>query len=141
MADGRTEGRTGGRLRLRFPQVLLPTLSFSERDAALWEEDPREFVRKEYDMIEDFYSPRFYSPRFYSPRSAATNLLMAVTKARPKDCLQGILLTCSQVLEGALNATDEATLRQKDGALLAVGSLHDRLAKKDVYRYISPTHK
>ena len=131
MADGRTEGRTGGRLRLRFPQVLLPTLSFSERDAALWEEDPREFVRKEYDMIEDFYSPR----------SAATNLLMAVTKARPKDCLQGILLTCSQVLEGALNATDEATLRQKDGALLAVGSLHDRLAKKDVYRYISPTHK
>ena len=36
----------------------------------------------------------------------------------------------SQVLGRALNSTDEGLLRQKDGALLTLGTLHDKLTKK-----------
>ena len=38
--------------------IVFPLLCFSERDASLWDEDPTEYVRKEFDVIEDFYSPR-----------------------------------------------------------------------------------
>lgn len=111
-------------LGVLFSDLLLPLLSFSARDAELWEDDPHEYVRKEFDMVEDFYSPR----------TAATNLLGSLSAKRAKDCLHGIVTTCSQVLTRAQGTTDPSLARLKDGALLAVGSLHENLAKRDVYR-------
>ena len=107
-----------------FSEMMLPLLSFSEKDSELWEEDPHEYVRKEFDMIEDFYSPR----------TAATNLLTALTKKRGKDCLHGIVATCSETLARAQGTADPALARLKDGALLAIGTLHKDLAKRDMYR-------
>ena len=40
-----------------FLGVLFPLLCFSERDQKQWDEDPVEYVRKEFDVIEDFYNP------------------------------------------------------------------------------------
>ena len=107
-----------------FNEVVYPPLCFTEEDAELWDSDPQEYVRRSLDVIEDYYSPR----------TAATNLLIALTTSRAKDCLQGIVQKCSQVLNAALNSTDMALLRQKDGALLALGSLRKHLTKREDYR-------
>ena len=107
-----------------FSEMMLPLLSFSERDAELWEDDPHEFVRKEFDMIEDFYSPR----------TAATNLLTALIKKRGKDCLHGIVTKCSETLARSQSTPDASLARMKDGALLAIGTLHKDLAGRDMYR-------
>ena len=39
-------------------ELAFPELCFNAEDAELWEEDPHEYVRKGYDIIEDMYSPR-----------------------------------------------------------------------------------
>lgn len=38
--------------------VVFPLLCFSDEDRQLWEEDPQEYVRKGYDVIEDLYSEK-----------------------------------------------------------------------------------
>merc|ERR1719387_1336352 len=38
--------------------VLFPLACFQNEDAELWADDPHEYVRKGYDMLEDLYSPR-----------------------------------------------------------------------------------
>ena len=37
-------------------QVLFPMLCFDDKDKELWQEDPHEFVRKTYDIMEDYTS-------------------------------------------------------------------------------------
>lgn len=49
--------------------VVMPMLEFKDADGALWADDPAEFVRKGYDILEDMYSPR----------TAAQNLLLTVS--------------------------------------------------------------
>ena len=33
-------------------------LAFDDLDQELWDEDPEEYIRKGYDIIEDIYSPK-----------------------------------------------------------------------------------
>ena len=35
--------------------VAFPLMCFSDEDAQLWEEDPHEYIRKGYDILEDMY--------------------------------------------------------------------------------------
>ena len=107
-----------------FTNVIFPRLCFDDADAERWEEDATEFVCREFDVIEEFYSPR----------AAARTLLLTLTEKRPKDCLHQILSSCSEVLAASAGSADPAAARQKDGALLAIGTLHDRLSKKAAYR-------
>ena len=106
-----------------FNDVIYPPLCFSKEDAELWEEDPNEFVRRSFDFIADFFSPR----------TAAQRLLKTLAEKRAKDCLQGMVMSCSAILNKCLNATDEELLRQKDGALIAIGALSKLLTKRDEY--------
>ena len=39
-------------------ELILPFLCFSAADKELWDEDPEEYIRKGYDVIEDIYSPK-----------------------------------------------------------------------------------
>ncbi len=39
-------------------QVLFPMMCFDESDEELWTDDPQEFIRKTYDIMEDYTSPR-----------------------------------------------------------------------------------
>ena len=111
-------------------QVLFPLLCFSERDQKQWDEDPIEYVRKEFDVIEEFYNPR----------TAATSLCIDLAKARGKDALPIFVAHCSAKLNEAQGATDAAVLAQKDGALLCLGALHDKLFKKqECAAYLPPS--
>lgn len=53
--------------------VVFPIMCFDENDAQLWGEDPQEYIRKGYDVIEEMYNPR----------TAAMNFLHEVCKVRP----------------------------------------------------------
>ena len=53
--------------------VVFPALCFNERDSELWEEDPHEYIRKGYDIIEDMYSPR----------TGAMNFVQELMRCRP----------------------------------------------------------
>ncbi|KAK8960329.1 hypothetical protein KSP40_PGU015226 [Platanthera guangdongensis] len=39
-------------------EIIFPLMCFNDNDQRLWNEDPHEYVRKGYDIIEDLYSPR-----------------------------------------------------------------------------------
>ena len=71
-------------------------------------------------MIEDLYSPR----------TAAVSLIITLATSRAADCLHPLVTACSEVLTRSLGSKEEAGLRQKDGALLAIGSLHEKVGRR-----------
>ena len=40
--------------------VLFPIMCFDEQDKELWEDDPHEFVRKTFDIMEDYMRLKAY---------------------------------------------------------------------------------
>ncbi|KAJ6956784.1 hypothetical protein NC652_007753 [Populus alba x Populus x berolinensis] len=46
------------RLDILLFEIVFPLMCFNDNDQKLWDEDPHEYVRKGYDIIEDLYSPR-----------------------------------------------------------------------------------
>ena len=81
-------------LEALFSDVIYPPLCFSNDDAELWEDDPLEFVRRSFDIVEDFYSPR----------AGAQRLLVSLAEKRAKDCLHGFVVACSNILGTAAAA-------------------------------------
>ena len=70
-------------------QVVFPLLCWNEEDEALWNDDPQEFVRKGYDVLEDLYSPR----------TAASNLLREIVGGkRGRERLDRLLAFIDQIL-------------------------------------------
>lgn len=106
--------------------VVFPLLCFAPADAALWEEDPHEYVRKGYDIIEDMYSPR----------SAALSFVTTLLRTRPADQLHPFLARVAGVLQaraapGGRDGGGGAA--QLDGALYALGGLVDVLKRRPPY--------
>jgi hypothetical protein len=101
--------------------AALPALAFGPADAELWEEDPAEFVRKGYDVLEDMHSPR----------AAALNVLRALCTVRARsqlDATMGQLLAAlaeHSAAAAAPGGAPPALAARMDGALLALGSLAD----------------
>ncbi|KAJ7957326.1 importin beta-like SAD2 [Quillaja saponaria] len=54
------------RLDVLLFEIVFPLMCFNDNDQKLWDEDPHEYVRKGYDIIEDLYSPRTASMDFVS---------------------------------------------------------------------------
>ncbi|KAK1323984.1 hypothetical protein QJS10_CPA02g00514 [Acorus calamus] len=91
-------------------EIIFPLMCFNDNDQKLWNEDPHEYVRKGYDIIEDLYSPR----------TAAMDFV-------------------SELRMSWFHRYDEAPVgvksyRQKDGALLAIGALCDKLKQTEPYK-------
>lgn len=106
-------------------EIVFPLMCFSEEDAELWNEDPHEYVRKGYDIIEDMYSPR----------TAAVTLMGELVRLRGKDNLPKLLMFLVNILMTYAAAPPESKpVRQKDGALLAIGSLHEKLRSTAPYK-------
>ncbi|KAM0916062.1 hypothetical protein ACQ4PT_010415 [Festuca glaucescens] len=106
-------------------EIIFPLMCFSDNDQMLWDEDPHEYIRKGYDIIEDLYSPR----------TAAMDFVSELVRKRGKGNLQKFI----QFIVGIFMRYDEASVevkpyRQKDGALLAIGTLCDRLKQTDPYK-------
>mmetsp|Transcript_103123 Transcript_103123/g.166244 ORF Transcript_103123/g.166244 Transcript_103123/m.166244 type:complete len:1085 (+) Transcript_103123:63-3317(+) len=122
--------------------VIFPVLCFERRDRDMWNNDPLEFVRLIYDVMEDYTSQRVQSAR----------LLIDLCQKRPKTCLMPILNFCHEVLVGcsaelqqhqqeAAAGTETAEQRaalesaasRKDGGMYLLGSLHTQLRDPLVY--------
>ncbi|KAK4804484.1 hypothetical protein SAY86_004301 [Trapa natans] len=106
-------------------EIVFPLMCFNDNDQKLWEEDPHEYVRKGYDIIEDLYSSR----------TASRDFVCELVRKRGKDNLQKFIL----FLVGIFNRYNESLVeykpyRQKDGALLAIGALSDKLKRTEPYK-------
>jgi hypothetical protein len=62
-------------------EIIFPLMCFNDTDDRLWREDPHEYVRKGYDIIEDMYSPR----------TAAINFISELVRKRGKENLHNFL--------------------------------------------------
>lgn len=107
--------------------VVFPLTCFSEDDATLWDEDPQEYVRKGYDVVEDMYSTK----------TAAANLIHILVTKKPKAHMAKVMETIAGVFAqhaAAAPAVSVALARRMDGALLLVGSLSDVFKNKAPYK-------
>ena len=112
--------------------AVLPLLAFNEDDAELWQDDPQEYVRKGYDVIEDIYSSK----------TAAMTLLYDLCTMRKKTQLDPTMAKIVEIFNEARASAREGNempvdvARKLDGALLAVGSLESILkVKSDVWHW------
>ncbi|KAG6406065.1 hypothetical protein SASPL_133662 [Salvia splendens] len=113
------------RLDIVLFKIIFPLMCFSDNDQRLWDEDPNEYVRKGYDIIEDLYSPR----------TAAMDFVSELVRKRQKENLQKFLLFIVDVFKRYEEAAPEyKSFRQKDGALLAIGALCDKLKQTEPYK-------
>ncbi|KAI8003685.1 Importin beta-like SAD2 [Camellia lanceoleosa] len=106
-------------------EIIFPLMCFNDNDQKLWDEDPHEYVRKGYDIIEDLYSPR----------TAAMDFVSELVRKRGKENLQKFILFIVEIFKRYDETTVEyKPYRQKDGALLAIGALCDKLKQTEPYK-------
>ncbi|KAI5599624.1 hypothetical protein POPTR_002G232600v4 [Populus trichocarpa] len=113
------------RLDILLFEIVFPLMCFNDNDQKLWDEDPHEYVRKGYDIIEDLYSPR----------TASMDFVSELVRKRGKENLQKFILFIVEIFKRYDEAPVEyKPYRQKDGALLAIGALCDKLKQTDPYK-------
>uniref|UniRef100_A0A182JP08 Importin N-terminal domain-containing protein n=1 Tax=Anopheles christyi TaxID=43041 RepID=A0A182JP08_9DIPT len=98
--------------------VIFPLMSYTDADEELWESDPIEYIRKKFDVFDDFVSPV----------QSAETLLHNCCKTR-----KGILTQVMQVIMQIIN-TPGLDHKEKDGALHMVGSLAEVLLRKKIFK-------
>uniref|UniRef100_A0A2M4BBP1 Putative nuclear transport receptor ranbp7/ranbp8 importin beta superfamily n=3 Tax=Anopheles marajoara TaxID=58244 RepID=A0A2M4BBP1_9DIPT len=98
--------------------VIFPLMSYSDADEELWESDPVEYIRKKFDVFDDFVSPV----------QSAEMLLHNCCKTR-----KGILTQVMQIIMQIIN-TPNLGHKEKDGALHMVGSLAEVLLRKKIFK-------
>ncbi|XP_052207680.1 importin beta-like SAD2 [Diospyros lotus] len=113
------------RLDIVLFEIIFPLMCFNDNDQKLWDEDPHEYVRKGYDIIEDLYSPR----------TAAMDFVSELVRKRGKENLQKFVMFIVEIFKRYDEASVEyKPYRQKDGALLAIGALCDKLKQTEPYK-------
>ncbi|CAL9113869.1 unnamed protein product [Musa textilis] len=106
-------------------EIVFPLMCFNDNDQNLWCEDPHEYVRKGYDIIEDLYSPR----------TAAMDFVSELVRKHGKENLQKFIHFIVDIFTRYDGASVEfKPYRQKDGALLAIGALCDKLKQTEPYK-------
>ena len=105
-------------------KVCFPTMCLTKDDVELFESDPHEFIHKQNSPLADFYDPRM----------SAITLMTSLVKHRGKDVIPGLLAFLTDILQ-RYNGSDEASRNhiEKDGSLLALGSLSEILFVKKKY--------
>ncbi|XP_076945680.1 importin beta-like SAD2 [Bidens hawaiensis] len=129
LANSLSKSTTYGLLQTRLDvvlfEIIFPLMCFNDNDQKLWEEDPHEYVRKGYDIIEDLYSSR----------TAAVDFVTELVRKRGKENLQKFILFIVEIFNRYQQAPIEVKpYRQKDGALLAIGTLSDKLKRLEPYK-------
>lgn len=105
-------------------RLLFPLLCFGEEDAELWSSDPNEYIHREYDVEEEFFSPRANS----------VNLLIHLARFRPRRYFERLMQFLHGLLEHERQApAEQRDPRRKDGALCAVGALNYKLKRSSEY--------
>jgi len=110
-------------------QVIFPLLCFNDQDEELWLEDPHEYIRRSYDVMEEMYSAR----------TSAINFLHEIARTRRKGNLDGWLnhvnTVFQQYKQGSLQQhyPNYKPDRLLDGALCSVGALATNLKRSKKY--------
>ncbi|XP_004497420.1 importin beta-like SAD2 [Cicer arietinum] len=113
------------RLDVLLFEIVFPLMCFNDNDQKLWDEDPHEYVRKGYDIIEDLYSPR----------TASMDFVSELVRKRGKDNFHKFIQFIVEIFKRYDEAPVEyKSYRQKDGALLAIGTLCDKLKQTEPYK-------
>ncbi|PWZ58940.1 Importin beta-like SAD2 [Zea mays] len=112
-------------------EIIFPLMCFNDNDQKLWEEDPHEYVRKVYGEFTALY----IIEDLYSPRTAAMDFVSELIRKRGKNNLQKFIHFIVDIFRRYDEApADLKPYRQKDGALLAIGTLCDKLKQTDPYK-------
>lgn len=99
-------------------------MCLTAEDIEQFENDPHEFVHKQNSPLADFYDPRM----------SAITLVTDLVKHRGKDVTQPLLSFLTEIIQRYGSSEDAAKNHvEKDGALLAFGSLSDLLLSKKKY--------
>lgn len=102
-------------------EVIFPLMCFNAEDNELWNADPEEFIRREFDCM----------LAFSDPRQAAVEFLKNMVQMRSKDSLGPLLRFCESQLfvESAQpeSVKDIGRCSRKDGALAIIGSIAPQL--------------
>ena len=93
--------------------ILFPLVCFSSEDAVIYEEDPTEFVRREYDIIEEYYNVK----------SAATALVNTLVMVRPKEAFPALMKLISMDFQN----------QQKEGTLTLMGAVANEIKGHEEY--------
>ncbi|KAK4258307.1 hypothetical protein QN277_007767 [Acacia crassicarpa] len=113
------------RLDVLLFEIVFPLMCFNDNDQKLWNEDAHEYVRKGYDIIEDLYSPR----------TASMDFVSELVRKRGKENLHKFIQFIVEIFKRYDEAPGEyKPYRQKDGALLAIGALCDKLKQTEPYK-------
>ena len=106
-------------------QIIFPLMCFNASDAELWEEDPQEYIRKGYDIIEDMYSPR----------TAAVNFMQEMCRVRSKENLPKLMGFLVQILVRCKAVPPQQQPHAElGGALHAIGNLQEKLKTTEGYK-------
>ena len=105
-------------------KLILPVLHFSEADMLLWNENPQEYVRKGYDIAEEYLDPR----------DAARAFLSDLARLRPWKLFPVLMPPPAQRLQAFAAAPPaQRPYAEKEGILSAIGYLHEYMKdRKDV---------
>lgn len=99
-------------------EILYPLMCHTDEDDDLFENDPIEYIKANYDVFADFVSPV----------NAARQLVYHVCNKR-KQMLEQSMMFCMQVLQN-----QQLSPRQKDGILHIVGAVAPVLLRKNMYK-------
>mmetsp|Transcript_5295 Transcript_5295/g.7439 ORF Transcript_5295/g.7439 Transcript_5295/m.7439 type:complete len:1038 (+) Transcript_5295:129-3242(+) len=101
-----------------FREIIFPVICFNAKDQELWNEDPQEYLRKEFDIMEEFYHPR----------SAALAFTCNLVRLRGKSHFLPVMAFTAQVLQKyAAAPPQEKNPAEKDGALQTIGNLPEKI--------------
>lgn len=107
-----------------FQEIIFPLFCFNDEDSNLWETDQQEFVRLQFDIFEEFHSPR----------TAAANLIVDLARLRGKNHLNSMIQFIIQHLQHYNNSPpDQKNYRVKYGTLMVIGTLCDKLMRSPHY--------
>lgn len=116
--------------------MVFPYLCIADADLALWADEPLEYVRRTYDVMEDFGTPR----------SAACSLLFVLSRTRRAVVVGPIMEFLVRIFDayadcrrrlaaGVMDARGQEELtmlaRQKEGAFLAIGTIQETLLSNE----------
>jgi len=105
--------------------IVFPIMCFNAEDAELWQDDPHEYIRKGYDIIEDMYSPR----------TAAVNFMVELCRCRAKENMPKLMAFFIQIFNRCREIPPQMMPHAElGGALLAIGSLQDKLKSTPGYK-------
>ena len=106
-------------------EMVLPTLSLSNEDIFMFDNDPNDFVRKLNDPLEEWVEPR----------TAAISLLQSLARYRQKDTLPTLLPKLQGIMDNFNNSPiDQRNYREMDGVLVAVATMAKIMNESKLYK-------